>query len=146
MAEVLLNRLDLSRASGAAEFLLRNLAQSAMGGQAAHRDEQAGPSSSEDAEPAGDMGVCRQPKPPAALEPLSQQPPAWIRVEFRIGTSFREIQENIIRQVYEHVGTQLRTATALGITPDTVSRVLLRSERRVALRFRDPEDPDSPEG
>jgi hypothetical protein len=47
-----------------------------------------------------------------------------------MGTPYLEIQAAIFRQVYQYAGTQLRAAIALGITPDTVSRILRRSERR----------------
>lgn len=62
--------------------------------------------------------------------PSHQAESPRIRVDIRIGVSFEEIEESIVRQVYELEGTQLRTASALGITPDTVSRIMRRSARR----------------
>ena len=60
--------------------------------------------------------------------------PPRIRIDVPMGTSHQEIQESIFHQVYQLAGTQLRAAIALGITPDTVSRVLRRHDRkRIAL-------------
>jgi len=53
-----------------------------------------------------------------------------IRIDVALGTPYQEIREEILRQAYEMAGTQLRAAVALGITPDTISRVMRRSERR----------------
>src|SRR5208337_734115 len=68
----------------------------------------------------------------AASGKSTPQEPARIRIDVPMGTSYQEIQESIFRQVYELAGTQLRAAIALGITPDTVSRVMRRSVRRIA--------------
>jgi len=51
-----------------------------------------------------------------------------------MGTSYQEIQESIFRQAYQAAATQLRAAIALGITPETVSRVLRRAARRGVSR------------
>jgi hypothetical protein len=59
-----------------------------------------------------------------------QAPPPRIQIDVPLGTSYQEIQVSIFRQAYQLAGTQLRAAIALGITPDTVSRVLRRSDRR----------------
>jgi len=56
-----------------------------------------------------------------------------------MGTSYQEIQESIFRQVYQLAGTQLRAAIALGITPDTISRVLRRQDRKRTVLPRVPE-------
>src|SRR5580692_3444622 len=56
--------------------------------------------------------------------------PARIRIDVPMGTSYQEVQESIFRQAYRVAGTQLRAAIALGITPETVSRVLRRAARR----------------
>ena len=65
----------------------------------------------------------------ASGKSTSQEPPR-ILIDVPMGTSYLEIQETIFRQVYELAGTQLRAAIALGITPDTVSRVLRRHDRK----------------
>jgi hypothetical protein len=62
--------------------------------------------------------------------PSRQAESRQIRVDVRIGVSLAEIEESIVRQVYELEGTQLQAANALGITPDTVSRIMRRSARR----------------
>jgi hypothetical protein len=70
----------------------------------------------------------------AASGKSTPQEPPRIRIDVPMGTSYQEIQESIFRQAYQLAGTQLRAAIALGITPDTVSRVLRRRDRnRVAL-------------
>ena len=66
-------------------------------------------------------------------EPRPGQP-ASIRIDVPMGTSYQEIQESIFRQAYQAAGTQLRAAIALGITPETVSRVLRRADRRGVSR------------
>jgi hypothetical protein len=60
--------------------------------------------------------------------------PPRIRIDVPLGTSYQEIQESIFRQAYQLAGTQLRAAIALGITPDTVSRVLRRYDRKRITR------------
>ena len=75
----------------------------------------------------------RRPEPgrsKAVSGEANPQEPPRIRIDVPIGTSYQEIQESIFRQVYELAGTQLRAAIALGITPDTVSRILRRCGRR----------------
>jgi len=62
--------------------------------------------------------------------PSNQDRTPRIRVQVSIGTSYEEIQESVVRQVYELEGTQFRTAIALGITPETVSRIMRRSDNR----------------
>ena len=62
--------------------------------------------------------------------PSHQANPPKIRVDLRIGVSFDEIEESIVRQVYELEGTQLRTAISLGIRPETVWRIMRRAARR----------------
>lgn len=52
-----------------------------------------------------------------------------ICIDVPLGTSYLEIRESIFRQAWQIAGTQLRAAVALGITPDTISRVLRRCER-----------------
>jgi len=52
-----------------------------------------------------------------------------IRIDVPLGTSYLEIQASIFRQAWQLAGTQLRAAVALGLTPDTISRVLKRCER-----------------
>jgi len=56
--------------------------------------------------------------------------PHCLRLEVPLGTPFREIQEAIFRQVCEQAGTQLRAAAALGVHPNTVTRILKRAARR----------------
>ncbi|MGD0221766.1 MAG: hypothetical protein ABSF71_05475 [Terriglobia bacterium] len=73
---------------------------------------------SADRSPSGEPGPSHQAKLPR------------IRVDVRIGASYEQIEESIVRQVYELEGTQLRTAIALSITPETVSRIMRRSDRR----------------
>jgi hypothetical protein len=68
-----------------------------------------------------------------------QQPPR-IQIDVPMGTSYQEIQESIFRQAWQLAGTQLRAAIALGITPDTLSRVLRRSDRR---KFACPQVPET---
>jgi hypothetical protein len=51
-----------------------------------------------------------------------------------------EIQASIFRQAWQFAGTQLRAANALGITPDTISRVLRRCDR---LRIGSPKVPEA---
>jgi hypothetical protein len=67
----------------------------------------------------------------ASGESKPQEPPR-IRIDVPMGTPYQEIQESIFRHVYELAGTQLRAAIALGITPDTVSRILRRADRKRA--------------
>lgn len=55
--------------------------------------------------------------------------PLRIQIDVPLGTSYLEIQASIFRQAWQLAGTQLRAAVALGITPDTISRVLKRCER-----------------
>ena len=54
---------------------------------------------------------------------------ARIRLDVPLGTSYLEIQASIFHQAWSLAGTQLRAAVALGITPDTISRVLRRCDR-----------------
>jgi hypothetical protein len=53
-----------------------------------------------------------------------------IQIDVPMGTPYQEIQASVFRQAYQMAGTQLRAAIALGITPETVSRVLRRSGRK----------------
>ncbi|HMD85140.1 MAG TPA: hypothetical protein VKO18_10625 [Terriglobia bacterium] len=76
----------------------------------------------------------------AASGKSTPQEPARIRIDVPMGTSYQEIQESIFRQVYQLAGTQLRAAIALGITPDTVSRVLRRHDRK---RLASPKVPEA---
>jgi hypothetical protein len=66
----------------------------------------------------------------AGGEDTPQEPPR-IRIDVPIGTSYLEIQASIFRQAWRLTGTQLRAAIALGITPDTISRVLRRCDRGI---------------
>lgn len=60
---------------------------------------------------------------------ISNQPkPARIRIDVPMGTSYLEIQASILHQAWQLAGTQLRAAIALGITPETISRVLRRCD------------------
>lgn len=65
----------------------------------------------------------------AASEESKPQAAPRIRIDVPMGTSYLEIQESIFRQTWQFAGTQLRAAIALGITPDTISRVLRRCDR-----------------
>jgi hypothetical protein len=56
--------------------------------------------------------------------------PHRLRLEVPLGTPYREIQEAIFRQACEQAGTQLRAAVALGVHPNTITRIL----KRAALR------------
>lgn len=60
----------------------------------------------------------------------TMQPALRIRIDVPMGTPLREIKELLFRQAYQLAGTQLRAAIALGITPETVSRVLRRAKKR----------------
>ena len=64
------------------------------------------------------------------------QEPARIRIDVPIGTPYWEIQASIFRQAWQMTGTQLRAAIALGITPETISRVLRRGDREPMLKVR----------
>lgn len=70
----------------------------------------------------------RAPRQAAGRESASPEPPR-IRIDVPLGTPYLEIRESILRQAWELAGTQARAAAALGITPETVSRFLLRRER-----------------
>lgn len=61
-------------------------------------------------------------------------PPLRICINVPMGTPYRDIQELVLRQAYKLMGTQLRAAFALGITPETISRVLRRGEKRRAAQ------------
>ena len=63
---------------------------------------------------------------------LGESPVPRIQIDVPMGTPYYEIQETIFRQAYELAGTHLRAAIALGITPETISRVLRKSDRRQA--------------
>ncbi len=65
-------------------------------------------------------------------ESRSSNPPAppRIRIDVAFGTSYLEIQSSIFRQAWQMAGTQLRAAIALGITPETISRVLRFCDRK----------------
>ena len=68
------------------------------------------------------------------------QEPSRIRLDVPMGTSYCEIQESIFRQAWQLAGTQLRAAIGLGITPETISRVLRRCDR---MRIRCPQVPEA---
>ena len=59
----------------------------------------------------------------------SSPPPARIRIDVPLGTTFLAMQESIFRQTWILTGSQLRAAIALGIRPETISRCLCRSGR-----------------
>jgi hypothetical protein len=61
--------------------------------------------------------------PPGDRLPL---PAPRIQVDVPMGTPYQEIQDSIFLQAYRLAGTPLRAAIALGIAPDTVSRVVGR--------------------
>jgi DNA invertase Pin-like site-specific DNA recombinase len=65
----------------------------------------------------------------AAMSKNRPQTPPRIQIDVPLGTPYQEIRESVFRQAYQLAGTQLRAAIALGITPDTVSRILRRSDR-----------------
>jgi len=65
----------------------------------------------------------------AAAAPSAPEARPRIRIDVPLGTSYREMQASIFRQAWELAGTQLRAAFALGVTPDTISRVLRRCDR-----------------
>ncbi|MGA2987487.1 MAG: hypothetical protein ABSG32_27160 [Terriglobia bacterium] len=68
------------------------------------------------------------------------QAPPRIRIDVPMGTSYLEIQESIFRQARQFAGTQLRAAITLGVTPDTISRVLRRCDR---MRIACPKVPEA---
>jgi hypothetical protein len=93
----------------------------------------------------GDNGAARLPFPALAVAPGSAKAadgeglhePATdarrsglaashIYVDVPLGTPYAEIQAMVFRQAWHLAGTQLRAALALGITPETISRVLRR--------------------
>lgn len=82
----------------------------------------------------------RPPSTPAAPRgdrlPL---PVPRIQVDVPMGTPYQEIQDSIFLQAYRLAGTPLRAAIALGITPETVSRVVGRYEGRPVGRLRIPQ-------
>ena len=66
----------------------------------------------------------------SGVRPTSTSPqPARICLDVPFGTPYLHIQESILRQAWELARTQLRAAIALGITPDTVSRILRHCDR-----------------
>ena len=66
--------------------------------------------------------------------PENQRNLSRIRIDVPMGTSYRDIKEEILRQAYELAGTHLRAAIALGITPETVSRILRRGRKKRTSR------------
>jgi len=64
----------------------------------------------------------------ADRESTPQEAPR-IRIDVPLGTSYAEIHVSVFRQAWQLAGTQLRAAIALGITADTISRVLRRCDR-----------------
>ncbi len=69
-----------------------------------------------------------------------------LRLEVPLGTPFREIQEAIFRQACEQTGTQLRAAAALGVHPNTITRILKRAalRRKERTSFAKDESPFRP--
>lgn len=57
-----------------------------------------------------------------------------------MGTSYQEIREIIFRPPRQRVGTQVRAAIVLGITPETVLRFLRRCDR---ARIGSPQVPEA---
>jgi hypothetical protein len=118
-------RMDPSRARLTSDRLLRKLVErlrDAQNCRPPHAQSGESPST-----------VSRGPRDRPTLPQLGQPDPPEgprIRIDVPMGTSYREIQESIFLQVYEHAGTQLQAAIALGVTPETISRVLRRLGRR----------------
>ncbi len=77
----------------------------------------------------------------AADAQSAPQAPLRICIDVPLGTSYREMQVRIFRQAWELAGTQLRAAFALGVTPDTISRVLRRCDRESERPPRLPSQP-----
>jgi hypothetical protein len=71
----------------------------------------------------------------ATMNESSTQTPPHIRIDVPLGTPYLEIRDSILRQAWQLAGTQLRAAIALGITPETVSRNLRRSDRTRSKRY-----------
>ena len=123
MSETLKRAIDPGRARAASERVLQRLRQCGVREAGRHSRE----------------GVFAESRPllPASNWPNVNEPAGEaeaetqrIRIDVPLGTPYREIQRVIFRQAYEQAGTQLRAANALGITPETVSRVLRRPERK----------------
>lgn len=68
------------------------------------------------------------------------QGPPRIRIDVPVAASYLEIQAGFFRHTWRLAGTRLRAALALGITPETISRILPRSARR---RIACPEVPEA---
>jgi hypothetical protein len=77
-------------------------------------------------------------QPDTGKSEISHEASARIRIDVPLGTSYQEIRESIIHQAWELAGTQLRAAVALGITPETVSRMLRRTEKPRGNRITGP--------
>lgn len=127
------NRMDPDRARAASERVISRLRQRA-------NDVATGPRS--EAKVGEPMSKLTKGKTERAIQgglTGSLDPAPRIRIDVPLGTSYKEIKERILRQAYEQAGTQLLAAKALGITPETVSRVLSGRDRRKLARPRVPE-------
>jgi len=80
------------------------------------------------------------PAPAASADTLNPSEASRIRIDVPMGTSYLEIQASIFRQAWQHAGTQLRAAIALGIVPETISRALRACDRK---RVRSPKVPQA---
>lgn len=124
MSEILPSRLNASRAQAASERVLRRLRERAAAGEdCPSRGFMPGENRSLT------IQAERQSSEQSGVTELAH-PTCRIQIDVPLGTPYREIQEAVFRQAYRHAGTQLRAAIALGITPETVSRVLRRADRR----------------
>ena len=127
------NRMNPDRARAASERVISRLRQRVNG---IASDP---PSQAKAGEPMGELtkGPRARAIQGGSTGPLNPAP--RICIDVPLGTSYKEIKVLILRQAYEHAGTQLLAAKALGITPDTVSRILSGWDRRKLARPQGPE-------
>jgi len=75
--------------------------------------------------------ACEQGRGQSALREGPPLDSPRIRIDVPLGTSYLDIQASVFRQAWQLAGTQLRAALALGITPETISRVLRKCDREL---------------